>query len=207
MRDYDRAIQDYDQAIRLNPNYALALNNRAAAYRNKKDYERALADYEAAAQIDPKGARHKSMGYTLFFMGRVGQSAEAMERAVKAAPRDMYAILWRYIALARENGTDIASRELGEHAAKLNETRWPTPVVHFFLGKINEKEMYVAAENPDPKKRSEQICEANFYAAQAKLVKKATKEAIPLLRVAEKECPPTFYETHGASAELRRLGY
>jgi tetratricopeptide (TPR) repeat protein len=28
---YDRAIQDYDQAIKLDPNLALAINNRAAA--------------------------------------------------------------------------------------------------------------------------------------------------------------------------------
>jgi lipoprotein NlpI len=207
MRDYERAIQDYDQAIHLNPNYALAMNNRAVAYRGKKDYERALADHEAAARIDPKVARHKLMGYTLFNLGRMAQSAEAMERAVKAAPQDMYAILWRYITVAKENKMEIASRELGEHAAKLNETRWPVPVVHFFLGKINEKEMYAAAENPDPKKTSEQICEANFYAAEAKLLKSMTNEAIPLLRAAEKECPPTFYESHGARAELKRLGY
>jgi lipoprotein NlpI len=67
--------------------------------------------------------------------------------------------------------------------------------------------MYAAAENPEPKKNTEQICEANFYAAEAKLLKGATEEAIPLLRAAEKECPPTFYEAHGARAELKRLGY
>ena len=207
MRDYDRAIQDYDEAIRLNPNYALALNNRGRAYRNKRDYERALADYEEAARIDPKVAQHKSMGYTLFYLGRMAESAEAMERAVTAAPQDMYAILWHYIALARENRMEIASRKLGEHAAKLKESRWPAPVIEFYLGKIAEREMHAAAENPDPKKRGEQICEANFYTAEAKLLKNTTNEALPLLRAAEKECPPTFYESHGASAELRRLGY
>ena len=30
--DYDRAIQDYDQAIRLKPDYAIAFNNRGDAY-------------------------------------------------------------------------------------------------------------------------------------------------------------------------------
>jgi tetratricopeptide (TPR) repeat protein len=33
--DYDRAIADFDQAIRLNPNYALAIANRATAVRSK----------------------------------------------------------------------------------------------------------------------------------------------------------------------------
>lgn len=205
-RNYDRAIQDYDEAIRLNPSYALAFNNRATAHRGNRDYERALADHEAAARIDPKVARHKSMGYTLFYLGRIAQSAEAMERAVRAAPQDMYAILWRYITRAKENRIEIASRELGEHAAELKESRWPAPVIDFYLGKIAEREMYAAAENPDPKKRGEQICEANFYAAEAKLLRGAINEAMMLLRDAEKDCPPTFYESHGASAELKRLG-
>ena len=89
----------------------------------------------------------------------------------------------------------------------LNETRWPAPVIDFYLGKITEKEMYAAVENPEPRKKGEQICEANFYSGEAKLLKNATNEAIALLRTAEKECPPTFYEAHGASAELKRLGY
>ena len=36
-RDYDRAIADFDQAIKLNPNDALVYNNRGFAYRNKGD--------------------------------------------------------------------------------------------------------------------------------------------------------------------------
>jgi lipoprotein NlpI len=207
MRDYDRAIQDYDEAIRLNPAYTLAFNNRAIAYRSKRDYGRALADHEVAARLDPKGARHKSMGHTLFYLGRMGESAEAMARAIKVAPKDGYAMLWRYIAMAKQTGIDNASLELSEHAAKLTESLWPTPIIYYYVGKIDEKEIYAAAENPDSKKKSEKICEANFYLAEAKLLKGATNEAIPLLRAAEKECPSTFFESHGASTELKRLGY
>src|ERR1700683_3224373 len=43
-REYDRAIQDYDQAIRLNPNYAEALSNRGTAYNDKREYDRAIQD-------------------------------------------------------------------------------------------------------------------------------------------------------------------
>lgn len=130
-----------------------------------------------------------------------------MELAVHLRPQDMYAVLWRYITLAKKNRMETASRELSENADKFNEPRWPRPVIDFYLGKIDEKDIFAAAENPDPKKRSEQICEANFYAAEAKLLKKATNEAIPLLRAAEKDCPSTFYEAHGASVEIKRLGY
>lgn len=36
--DYDRAIQDYDQAIRLNSSDAKTFYNRGAAYQDKGDY-------------------------------------------------------------------------------------------------------------------------------------------------------------------------
>jgi tetratricopeptide (TPR) repeat protein len=206
-KDYERAIKDYDRAIQLNPSYALAFNNRGLAYSEEKNYDRALADYEAAARIDPQAAQHKRMGHTLFFLGRMAESAGAMERALKAAPQNQYAILWRYITRAKIEGQQAPARELTENAAKLKDLNWPTPVIDFYLGKIDDKRMFAAAENPEPKKNTEQICETNFYAAEAKLLKGATEEAIPLLRAAEKECPPTFYEAHGAHAELKRLGY
>jgi tetratricopeptide (TPR) repeat protein len=207
LRNYDLAIHDYNEAIRLNPNYSLAFNNRARAYGEKREYARALADYETATRIDPKSTRHRSIGATLLYLGRLEESAGAMERAVKAAPQDMYAMLWRYIALAKGNKTELASRELSENAVMLAKSRWPAPVIDYYLGRIDEKKMYAAAHEPDSKKATAQLCEANFYAGQAKLFKNDRSEAIPLLRAAEKDCPPTFYESHGASAELRRLGF
>jgi tetratricopeptide (TPR) repeat protein len=41
--EYDRAIEDFDEAIKLRPNFANAFNNRAVAYRNNGDLDHALA--------------------------------------------------------------------------------------------------------------------------------------------------------------------
>jgi tetratricopeptide (TPR) repeat protein len=49
----DRAIADYGQAIRLNPNNTRALNNRGSAYSENGDHDRAIADYNEAIRIDP----------------------------------------------------------------------------------------------------------------------------------------------------------
>ena len=40
--DLDRAIKDYDEAIRLNPRAADAFNNRGNAFRTRDEFERAL---------------------------------------------------------------------------------------------------------------------------------------------------------------------
>src|SRR5215468_9510702 len=51
---YDRAIEDYNQAIRLNPNHANAFSNRGVAYGRKGDYDRAIENYDQAIRLNPK---------------------------------------------------------------------------------------------------------------------------------------------------------
>jgi tetratricopeptide (TPR) repeat protein len=46
--DYDRVIQDYDQALKLTPNDAAAFYGRGWAYEHKSDYDRAIQDYNQA---------------------------------------------------------------------------------------------------------------------------------------------------------------
>jgi tetratricopeptide (TPR) repeat protein len=50
---YDRAIEDYNAALRIDPNYALAYGNRGFAYYMKADYQRAIADYTQTLKLDP----------------------------------------------------------------------------------------------------------------------------------------------------------
>jgi tetratricopeptide (TPR) repeat protein len=51
--DFDGAIGDYGQALRLDPADPDYLNSRAAAYEGKKDIDRALADYNEAIKTNP----------------------------------------------------------------------------------------------------------------------------------------------------------
>ena len=51
-----RAIADYREAIRLNPNVAFYYLNRGDAWRDKGDNERAIADYSEAIRLDPTSA-------------------------------------------------------------------------------------------------------------------------------------------------------
>jgi hypothetical protein len=52
-RQYDRAIVDYNEAIRLNPWNEVAYQNRANALEVQGRFAEALADYDMATRLDP----------------------------------------------------------------------------------------------------------------------------------------------------------
>jgi tetratricopeptide (TPR) repeat protein len=52
-QEYDKAIEDYNAALKLDPRHAPALMSRARAWRLKHYRERELADYDAAIKLEP----------------------------------------------------------------------------------------------------------------------------------------------------------
>jgi protein O-mannosyl-transferase len=52
-KEYDRALNDYNKAIELNPNYSNAYFNRGNLFRNEKVYDRASDDYSKAIELNP----------------------------------------------------------------------------------------------------------------------------------------------------------
>jgi len=55
--NYDRALPDYDEAIRINPTFAVALNNRAWALYKAGRGEQGMRDVERSLQLQP-GSSH-----------------------------------------------------------------------------------------------------------------------------------------------------
>jgi len=50
---YDRAIEDYNQAIKLKPNFAAAYADRGMAYHGQEKSAFAIQDLEKAVSLDP----------------------------------------------------------------------------------------------------------------------------------------------------------
>ena len=51
--DFDKAIANYNEAIRLDPTYADAYYSRGLTWGNKKDYDQAIADCNEAIRLNP----------------------------------------------------------------------------------------------------------------------------------------------------------
>ena len=55
-KDYDPAIADLSEAIRLDPTYAAGFMHRGNTYARRGDFDRALADHSEAIRLTPKDA-------------------------------------------------------------------------------------------------------------------------------------------------------
>jgi tetratricopeptide (TPR) repeat protein len=93
---YDRAIVDYDSAIRSNPNYAAAFNNRGNAYNNKGDANRAIADYDAAIRLNPNDADSLyNRGNAYYAKGDPDRAIVDYEAAIRLNPNYAFAFVGR----------------------------------------------------------------------------------------------------------------
>jgi tetratricopeptide (TPR) repeat protein len=50
--DFDKAIQDYGEAIKVDPQYANAFSNRCAVYVRKREFNRAIEDCDNAINLN-----------------------------------------------------------------------------------------------------------------------------------------------------------
>ena len=55
-KEIDKAIADYNEAIRRAPKSAYLYANRSNAYLEKKEYDRAITDLNEAIRLEPKKA-------------------------------------------------------------------------------------------------------------------------------------------------------
>lgn len=85
--DFDRAIADYTDALRLNPEFAHALYNRGLAYQTKGDYDRAIADYTEAIRLDPRYFRaYKNRGLAYRAKGDASDANSDLNEASRLSP-------------------------------------------------------------------------------------------------------------------------
>ncbi|MFQ5924663.1 MAG: tetratricopeptide repeat protein, partial [Dehalococcoidia bacterium] len=82
--EFERAIEDLDEAIRLDPRVAMSYGNRGFAYYNLGEFERAIEDYDEAIRLDPQDAVAyvlRAMAYTLLNMDSAAQ--QDIDRAIE----------------------------------------------------------------------------------------------------------------------------
>jgi tetratricopeptide (TPR) repeat protein len=112
--EYDRALQDYEQAIRLNPSNATGYNNRGIIYRIKGEYPRAIADYDEAIWLKngdfPAAYYNRALAYA--DKGEYELSLRDFDVVMRFNPRNALALYARGLTLLKKGDTEAGKNDI-----------------------------------------------------------------------------------------------
>ncbi|MCC5619797.1 serine/threonine-protein kinase [Nostoc sp. CHAB 5715] len=98
-RNYEGAVEDFNQAIELDPKNALAYNKRGDAYYRLGDYEQAQADSSQAILLNPQDANaYFDRGFALSELSKYKEAIADYTQAIKLNSQDAYAYYGRGLA-------------------------------------------------------------------------------------------------------------
>jgi Flp pilus assembly protein TadD len=81
------AIKDFDQAIQLDPNFAIAYYNRGSSYQVLGQYEHANQDYDRAIQLNPNFTfAYNSRGASYHALGQYERAIQDYDKAIQLDP-------------------------------------------------------------------------------------------------------------------------
>ena len=101
-RQYDRAIQDLNEAITRDPNYAPAFQSRGTAYSLEAQNDLAIRDFNQANRLDPKSATSfYARGGVYNVQGQYDRAIQDFDEAIRLKP-DLTPVF--FAATFRERG-------------------------------------------------------------------------------------------------------
>lgn len=110
---HDAAVQEYQAAIKLNPNLETAHNNLGNTYAKQGALDKAVEEYQKASELKQDYASpHVNLGNVYASQGRLEDAVREYETAIKRAPTRSAAVHNRLaVTYARMERLDEATRE------------------------------------------------------------------------------------------------
>jgi tetratricopeptide (TPR) repeat protein len=113
--DWDKAIADLTEAIRLDPNDAIAYYNRGILYYKKNDCDSAIADYTEAIRLDPNDVcAYNNRGNVYNENGDWDKAIADYTEAIRLDPNNAKAYNNRSIAYKKKDELDKAIADYTE---------------------------------------------------------------------------------------------
>jgi len=207
----------YDDAIRLFTNAInsdeLSVTSRAQAYAYRgiakgatSDYDGAQEDLNFSVALD-SSYNADALAFRGYFELVLGNAQKAAADLAKSASSKVwgYSALWLALARSKAGVPDTDGFSLANNAMKLDLTQWPGAVVKYLMGQAKREDVIAAANQGDPARLTERVCDADFYVAEQDLIHNNPVAAKAGFQRAAEKCPYASFERMGATAELMRL--
>lgn len=139
-KNIDRALEDYNQSIRLDPNYPSAYYNRGIIYRQMNRLDDAIADYSSALRIQESHEFYNNRGVAYERKGDKNRAIADYNSALRLK-RDYAIAFYNRANIYSDDGkNDLALKDYDE-AIRIN-TRYTNAYYNrgLLLKKIGQKE-------------------------------------------------------------------
>jgi lipoprotein NlpI len=117
--DHDKAVADFDEALKIEPKNASIYNNRANARNDKGEGDAAMADFDAAIKANPRyAAAYFNRGNALAAKGETDRALKDYDAAIRNNKRNVNAYIARG-ALFLASGASAKARADMKQAARI----------------------------------------------------------------------------------------
>ena len=94
--EYEEILKEYEEIIRLNPDFIYAYYNRAEIFSLEKDYRAAIADYTKAIELEPQFAEaYFNRGISRLSIGETAKGLDDLRKAGELGIVQSYSIIKR----------------------------------------------------------------------------------------------------------------
>lgn len=161
LKDGRGAINDLDEAVKLEPESAALRQERAALLFRAGKIEAACADFDRANELAPKlEPQNWQRGIALYYAGRFPDGRKQFEVHQTVNPEDVENAVWHFLCVARAENVEAARKAL---IRVEKDGRVPMrEVQRLFAGKGTVEEIFAAAKAGEPSPR--ELREHEFYA-------------------------------------------
>ncbi|PKH98503.1 lipoprotein NlpI, partial [Shewanella sp. 11B5] len=155
---------DFHQALKLQPDLADAYNFLGIYYTQEGEFDSAYEAFDGVLELSPNyDYAFLNRGIALYYGERYELAVNDMKAFYDRDPSDGYRALWLYL-MSSSIDSKLALADLGIQRQQLKDQDWASVLVDFYLGKINQEQVFAAAKEglSQPKEYAERLCEAYF---------------------------------------------
>ena len=139
--DYDRAIKDLDEAIRLDPTYAYLFECRGSCWGAKKDFNKAIQDYTEAIRLNPNNPfAFENRGFSWLAKGEYDNAIRDFDEAIRLDPNYALAYSCRGSAWQNKKNYGKAQKDFDE-ASRIDPKGFPQIGAVANLGESEEAKL------------------------------------------------------------------
>ncbi len=169
---FEEAENDFTESLRIDAAQPMVISLRAGSKLSRGDINAAVKDYQDVLKWDTKNAvGHAELGFALFFAGKAQEALAEFDQAAELDKNLRFLHPWRYLtmlALGQKQQAD--AKFAADLAIPVAKREWGDALLIYLGDKITEQDLRKAINTSDTKAADAQVCEAEFFIGQRKLV-------------------------------------